>query len=399
MKKTIRWFLDLYDYGQLDLNPPYQRRSVWTLNDRRFFLDTVFKHFPCPAIFLYQKTDRTLGKMIYHVVDGKQRLETLISFRNNKLTFDKGYSDKRLNGQSWSSIENESDLIDRFLNYSVPVEFIEVTDDVVINEIFDRLNRNSRKLERQELRHAKFDGWFISLAEAEAVKDEWEQLGIITKAMMRRMKDVQYISELLIVLMKNRIIGYDQNILDDVYAEYDSPHESVDNFDEREFTDVLESVKTYILQMEQHNKTITRYAKGFSNFYSLWSFVILNRNHLPLPEVNADRYAEFMEKVTALAKVKDIKLLREYEEKQYANSYIYLKNSVQANSTQTRRVIRNTILENVLLHENSQAEALSAESEKTVSLSQNYASIIKSDHGERILKFIMGKTDSTNRKT
>jgi len=64
-----------------------------------------------------------------------------------------------------------------------------------------------------------------------------------------------------------------------------------------------------------------------------------------------------MEKVTALAKVKDIKLLREYEEKQYANAYIYLKNSVQANSTQTRRGIRNTILENVLLHENSQAEA------------------------------------------
>jgi len=34
---------------------------------------------------------------------------------------------------------------------------------------------------------------------------------------------------------------------------------------------------------------------------------------------------------------------------------------------------------------------LPEESEKTVSLSQNYASIIKSDHGERILKFIMGK--------
>jgi hypothetical protein len=399
MKKPIRWFLDMYHYGQLDLNPPYQRRSVWTLNDRRFFLDTVFKHFPCPAIFLFQKPDRTLGKMIYHVVDGKQRLETLISFRNNKLTFDKGYSDRRLNGQSWSSIENESDLIERFLNYSVPVEFIEVSDDVVINEIFDRLNRNSRKLERQELRHAKFDGWFISVAEAEAVKEEWEQIGIVTKAMMRRMKDVQYISELLIVLMKNRIIGYDQNILDDVYAEYDSPHESVDNFDEREFTDVLEFMKNYILQMEQHNQTITRYAKGFSNFYSIWSFVILNRNHLHPPEVTANRYAEFMEKVTALAKVKDIKLLREYEEKEYANAYIYLKNSVQANSTQTRRGIRNTILENVLLHENSQVEALSEESEKSVSLSHNYASIIKSDHGERILKFIMGKTDSTNRQT
>lgn len=371
MKKPIRWFLDLYQYGQLDLDPPYQRRSVWTLNDRRFFLDTIFKHFPCPAIFLYQTTDRTLGKMIYHVVDGKQRLETLLSFRNNKLVFDKGYSNRRLNGKSWSSIENESDLIERFLNYSVPVEFIEVSDDVMIKEIFDRLNRNSRKLERQELRHAKFDGWFISIAEAEAVKDEWEQLGIVTKAMMRRMKDVQYISELLIVLMKNRILGYDQNILDDIYAEYDSPHETLGNFDEREFADILEFVKNHILQMEQHNQTITRYAKSLSNFYSLWSFVVLNRKHLNSPEATADKYTEFMEKVTVLAKVKDITLLREYEEKQYANAYIYLKNSVQANSTQTRRGIRNTILENVLLHEHPQAEALSKEHEQTVSLYQN----------------------------
>jgi hypothetical protein len=397
MKKPVRWFLDLYHYGQLDLAPPYQRRSVWTLNDRRFFLDTIFKHFPCPAIFLYQTTDRTLGKMIYHVVDGKQRLETLLSFRNDKLAFDKGYSDRRLNGKSWSSIENESYLIERFLNYSVPVEFIEVADDVMINEIFDRLNRNSRKLERQELRHAKFDGWFISVAEAEAVKDEWEQLGIVTKVMMRRMKDVQYISELLIVPMKNRIVGYDQNMLDDIYAEYDSPHETPGDFDEKAFADILEFVKNYILQMEQHNHTITRYAKNLSNFYSVWSFVTLNRNHLPPFEVTADRYAEFMEKVAVLAKVKDITLLREYEEKQYANAYLYLKNSVQSNSTQIRRGIRNTVLENVLLHENPQAEALSKEGEKA-GLLQNHTKN-KDDRGERILRFIMGKTDGKNSLT
>jgi len=397
MKKPVRWFLDMYNYGQLDLDPPYQRRSVWTLNDRRFFLDTVLKNFPCPAIFLYQKTDRILGRMIYHVVDGKQRLETLISFRNNKLSLDKRYDDRRLNGKSWKGIENESDLLENFLNYSMPVEFIEISDDVMVNEIFDRLNRNSRKLERQELRHAKFDGWFISVAEAEAVKDEWEQLGVITKAMMRRMKDVQYISELLIVLLRNRIVGYDQNLLDDLYAEYDSPQETLDIFNERELNENLEMVKNYILQMEQNNQAITRYAKGFGNFYSLWSFVVLNRNHLNSPEITAGRYAEFMDKVTALAKVKDIKLLREFEDGQYAYAYKYLRNVVQASSTQTRRGIRNTILENVLLDESGQWKISSKKSEKTDSLSQNYALMRKDDHGERILRMIMGKNDSTKK--
>ncbi|MEW6585305.1 MAG: hypothetical protein AB1442_06795, partial [Nitrospirota bacterium] len=256
------------------------------------------------------------------------------------------------------------------------------------------LNRNSRKLERQELRHAKFDGWFISVAEAEAIKEEWEQLGVITKAMMRRMKDVQYISELLIVLLKGCISGYDQNILDDLYAEYDSPRETLDNFSEREFNENLEIVKNYILQMERHNQAVTRYAKGFGNFYSLWSFVVLNRDHLNSPEVATDRYAEFMDKVTALAKVKDVKLFREFEDGQYSNAYIYLKNSVQANSSKTRRAIRNTILEKVLLDEDIQRGALSKDSEETGSLSQNYALMSKGDRGERILKLIMGKTDT-----
>ncbi|HYQ48098.1 MAG TPA: DUF262 domain-containing protein, partial [Thermodesulfovibrionales bacterium] len=52
MKKNIAWFLDINREGQLDLNPPYQRRSVWTLKDRKFFLDSIFRNYPCPAVFL-----------------------------------------------------------------------------------------------------------------------------------------------------------------------------------------------------------------------------------------------------------------------------------------------------------------------------------------------------------
>jgi len=57
-------------------------------------------------------------------------LKPLISFRNNELTLNKGNTDRRLNGQSGLRIENESDLIDRFLNITqCRFEFIEVPDD------------------------------------------------------------------------------------------------------------------------------------------------------------------------------------------------------------------------------------------------------------------------------
>ncbi len=41
--QDISWFLDLKRNGQIDMDPPYQRRSVWNSKDRRFFLDTIFR--------------------------------------------------------------------------------------------------------------------------------------------------------------------------------------------------------------------------------------------------------------------------------------------------------------------------------------------------------------------
>lgn len=202
MKKDVNWFLDLYQNGQLDLDPSYQRRSVWTLKDRKFFLDTIFKNYPCPAVFIHKEIKENAGKLMYHVVDGKQRLETIIRFAKNDIAMDKDYGDAKLDGKKWKSIENDPGLKTRFSNYLLAVEFIDSIDGNYVNEVFDRLNRISRKLERQELRHAKYDGWFITTAETESEKDEWERFGIVTKARMKRMKDIQFISELLMVILK-----------------------------------------------------------------------------------------------------------------------------------------------------------------------------------------------------
>lgn len=399
MKHAISWFLDLCHNGQLDLDPPYQRRSVWTSKDRRFFLDTIFRNYPSPAVFLHKEIDRALGKMIYHIVDGKQRLETIILFTQNDIAIDKEYGDVRLNGKKWKSIENEPDLKMHFYNYVLPIEFIDTDDSIVINEVFDRLNRTSRKLERQELRHAKYDGWFIKIAEAEAEEDGWERLGVVTKARMRRMKDVQGISELLIVLLKNRIIGYDQDILDNIYVEYDSPHETLLNFDEEDFKKKLEFTKNYILRIEAHNCAVTKYARGLSNFYSLWTFVVLNRTYLELPEITAERYSEFMEKVATLSKEKDInKFLREYENKSYSIAYNYLRNSIRSSTDQQQREARNKILEKVLLTLPAQKEPLMQKNHESTSLLQNSWSLVRNDGGKHILKLVMGKSDNIREK-
>ena len=399
MKRDIRWFLDLHHDGQLDLDPPYQRRSVWTLKDRRFFLDTIFRNYPSPAVFLHKEADQALGKMIYHVVDGKQRLETILLFRENNIALDKEYGDTRLDGKRWKSIENDLDLKVHFYNYLLPIEFIDTDNNTVINQVFDRLNRTSRKLERQELRHAKYDGWFIKITEAEAEEDEWERLGVVTKARMRRMKDVQSISEFLIVLLKNRITGYDQDAIDDVYAEYDSPQETVLNFGEEEFKRKLRFTKDYILRMEAHNGAVTEYARGLGNFYSLWAFVSLNQPRLELPEITSERYSGFMEKVATLSRERDTSALSSASVNgPHSMAYNYLRNSIKANAVQQQREARNKILETILLSHTDREAPSAGENDGNTPLQNSSLSLVRNDGGRHVLHLIMGKSRNIQEK-
>ena len=52
--QTISWFSDVYKRGLLNLDPPYQRRSVWNQIYKEEFIDTILLQYPAPAIFLYE---------------------------------------------------------------------------------------------------------------------------------------------------------------------------------------------------------------------------------------------------------------------------------------------------------------------------------------------------------
>jgi len=93
--QDVSWFLDLHDKDQLNLNPAYQRRSVWSPRDRRFFIDTVLNNYPAPPVFLHKTSDED-GRPTYHVVDGKQRLQTLILFTQGKIRIPDDFADINL---------------------------------------------------------------------------------------------------------------------------------------------------------------------------------------------------------------------------------------------------------------------------------------------------------------
>lgn len=345
--QDITWFLDLNSRGLLDLSPPYQRKSVWTPKERRYFLDTVFNGYPCPPLFLYKSLSDD-GVATYHVVDGKQRLETIISFANNKITLSDEMQDENLAGKKWKTIDVEQKK--RFWNYQLAVEMLDSVDNAAVKEIFDRYNRTSKNLERQELRHAKYDGWFVTTAEEEAKKQEWRELGLVTTANARRMKDVQFISELMLILLKQDISGFDQDELDEYYARYDIPSEADPNFSEDDFNEKFEKIKSWILALESHDKVVTTYAKSFTNFYTLWSVAALATGELPEASAAAANYKEFMENVANMLNASNLEELAGQElSDDNKKALIYALNAKGANTEPPQRRQRYETLSALLL--------------------------------------------------
>lgn len=338
----LSWFLDLRRNDQLNLDPPYQRRSVWTPKDRRYFLDTIFRGYPSPPIFIHKHYDEVKQKHIYDVVDGKQRLETVILFVTNKITLDAKFGDTNLNGMKWQELG--SDNKSRLWNYVVSTEQIRIVDAALVNNVFDRLNRNSRKLEPQELRHAKFDGWFISIAERESEDPYWRKLKVVTTARARRMKDVQILSELFRTNIKKTIVGFDHEDLDEWYGKWDQLEESQPEFNEEEFEERLHFLKEYLNAMEQANNCVTKYASTTANLFSLWAIISIISD-LPEPHELANRYANFMSLVKELAGHDDLEeFLRNQEDKTYSLPHKYLQASRGASTEEPQRLRRHDAL-------------------------------------------------------
>ncbi|TIV38010.1 MAG: DUF262 domain-containing protein [Mesorhizobium sp.] len=292
--QDVSWFLDMYGKKQLDLDPPYQRRSVWSPRDKRFFIDTILNNYPAPPIFLHKTLDDN-GRPTYHVVDGKQRLQTIIDFSEGRLRIPDDFADVNLQKKRWKDIERGTR--ERFWNYVLVVEMLPDVSDAAVRNIFDRINRNARKLMPQEMRHAKYDGWFIATAEAESEKAEWRHFGVVTPARVKRMADVQFISELLMLQIKGQIIGFDQDVLDEFYAEYEDTSE-IGDFVEDDFTQNLETTKQYLAEMLASTPACRVFMRVQSHFYTLWSYLTLESARRPNAAEFAPLYHTFLTHVT-----------------------------------------------------------------------------------------------------
>lgn len=268
---TIANFWESYLLKKYDFDPAYQRKSVWSDEKQSFFIDSIFKNFPIPPIFLHQKIDDTDGKTTYDIIDGKQRLTSIIRFINNDIPISSEleipFYDERIAGVYFKDLDNK-ELIDykkRFWRYVIPIEYIDTSNKIIIDNIFDRLNRNGEPLTGQELRKSKHhDTKLLKLIEELAEYPFWKDRLITTD--VSRMEHYEFISELLFELIEKKPLHANQDEIDNLYEKY-AKNESLDwHLLKHEFTNVTNFLESLNINYEKYK------IGGVSHLYGLWCF-------------------------------------------------------------------------------------------------------------------------------
>ena len=205
-------FISWQQSGSLVLSPSFQRRPVWNASAKSFLLDSVLKGLPTSIIFIRERRELAALELKREVVDGQQRLRTVIGYVTPSLLHD--YDPSRdafeiqkvhnpdLAGKPFSELDPEAQSW--ILDYEFPVTLLPAdTEDHEVLQIFARINSTGLGLKHQEIRNAEFVGLFKNAMYDMAYEqlDRWRRWGVFSESQIARMDEVEMTSELAQLMM------------------------------------------------------------------------------------------------------------------------------------------------------------------------------------------------------
>lgn len=170
---SVREIVRMYTDDELIIAPSYQRKYRWPTQVASRFIESLFLGLPIPPIFV-----ATNDNFTWEVVDGLQRISTLILFLSNSSEVrsrvsTKGGSPLKLTGLDGLTQLNGITYFDlprpiQLYLARQPLQVIALTDKSDKNvrfDLFSRLNTGAISLTPQEVRTAVYGGTFMSFIE------------------------------------------------------------------------------------------------------------------------------------------------------------------------------------------------------------------------------------------
>lgn len=200
---TVETIVAQLTRGNIEMNPRFQRRDAWSLRRKSAFIESLILGLPVPQIVLAERRGQR-GK--YIVLDGKQRLLSLLQFTAN--------AEGAHNAFRLSGLEARSDLarktyealrapafendLNAFMNYTVRTVLIRNWPNFdFLHLVFLRLNTGSVTLSPQELRQAMFPGEFSNAVDDRARESVPLQTILGREMADPRMRDVELLVRFL----------------------------------------------------------------------------------------------------------------------------------------------------------------------------------------------------------
>jgi len=200
--QPVRQIVEEFQRGLLKLDPSFQRNGVWKPKQRIHLMRSIFQGYPIPSIFIYRHVDEESGQVVFEVIDGKQRIESLLMYMGYKLgrfaapiQLPDWEVPKELNWQQLRKLKKQS-LLEEY-----QLQIIEVEGGLSdIIELFVRINSTGNALTLQEIRNANFyKSEFLKASKKLATRYETylEVAGVLGAQQILRMKHIELMSELI----------------------------------------------------------------------------------------------------------------------------------------------------------------------------------------------------------
>ncbi|MFP5207209.1 MAG: DUF262 domain-containing protein [Acidobacteriota bacterium] len=267
---AVSWFYGEREKETLILQPKYQRNPIWSIGQKCFLIDSLISGCPIPQVYINIKTTGGARdkRTFYEVVDGQQRLRAILEFLRDEWQLIATAAKAYPVSEEYKPHVNKkySELPERLQNaiwdYPIAVQEIRGWDDIEIRAMFRRLNYVNERLNDQELRHSQYFGEFNEAVEKLTQDAFWDDIHLFTRRDSERMKDVEFVSELFVVVMDG--VQDQQKTLDKFYADYDVVFPNKNRFLSK-FRQTISSLRTI-----KDAITGSRFTKR-ADFYALFA--------------------------------------------------------------------------------------------------------------------------------
>lgn len=260
---------DLRDWNndkKLEIRPDFQRREVWSKAAKIMLIDTIIRNIPMPKLYIETLVNNRGTYRI--VIDGQQRITAILGFLNDEYAMPANYSFSReWQGKKFSEVTPE--MQNTFLNYQLNINNLVNPTEEEVRDLYSRVNKYTVQLNKQELRRADYPGDFIKTAENLVRFNFFDEARIFSAAMTRRMKDVEFIEELMMILLEG--MQDKKKTIDDFCERYKHMDEKMEF--EKNFKAIISDISLLFTDEKGEMYIANTRFSQLTDFYTLFSVI------------------------------------------------------------------------------------------------------------------------------